>query len=1021
MKKNMIFAAAAALLLPVVSCQREVATPDEIPGQKISIRASIADLSTKVDFAPTYDATYGKPLSMVLTWEDGDALRVYDHADRSRYSDFELDDECIGLKSGTFSGTPVMADSYDVEVIHGSFDYDDQSQPSDGVTTNLKYLASATDVDDIAEISFSSFSSVLAITAQMPSSAIAGTIKSVDVKASAAIFNGGNTLSITFDSVGDAGADGLIRFFATLPEGNTAIPGGTTLLMKFNAPGEDHDVYTRFMTLPATTFTAKKLNTINVSARNSASYANASATAIGEESNPYLIGDKYQLDKMRDLLVKDERVYFKMVDDVDLDKYPWAPVNFSADYQIDFDGNGHTISNLSIDNSSGTYDFSGFFGLLHGFVHSVTFDNANVTGGAKISGIVAGRSGASSYAADLRHVIVRNSTLTSSNNYVGGLIGYVKKSNTISYCKVENTTISSTAGNVNPSLVGGLIGELTPNAGTNISDCSAENVTITGGCTNTNRSGLGGLIGRINDVNVIISRCHTTGTLTSGSTNNVGGLVGFITSTGNSISNCYSTCTISRGYTYAGGLVGQCGADAGLTIDRCFASGSIVWKGGYGGKGGLIGAILGSGVTLKNSVAWNSNISGGHDLTDESSGAVVGYTHPNCVLTDNYRKPGMTFNGLFWAPSSSFDHTNVNGSSPALMRIPDPVDESALVTGTTTDFSNASLKKCFAYHGKHLSAGAEVETSDKYGWISDDIPGGSEPTPPSDPESPSYTGANVWGLGTTTEIVEGVTWTNYHGTWQGRIREINIITTTLNDHNKLRIYYNYTDDGKLYLNEKCTYVSNAVAATNGSMTSQFVRVDDRIKGAARAVDPWVCNAALTIDGDDVDIAKVADCYDAATLPNSTVSCAGPLLVWKGNTLTAPDEWLDTDTEEWLTTEHPRTAIGINKEGTKLIQVTVDGRWESGSDDSKKAYGMSTDLLARLMTELGCYKAMNLDGGGGTQMWVYGKGDVHNFVNHPHNSWPEYGTDPAYYYWIKDNEVARRAACCAVYIQSDLKR
>lgn len=1016
MKKNMIFAAAAALLLPVVSCQREVATPDEIPGQRISIRASIADLSTKVDFAPTYDATYGKPLSMVLTWEDGDALRVYDHADRSRYSDFELDNECIGLKSGTFSGTPVMADSYDVEVIHGSFDYADQSQPSDGVTTNLKYLASATDVDDIAEISFSSFSSVLAITAQMPSSAIAGTIKSVEVKASSAIFNGGNTLSITFESVGDAGADGLIRFFATLPQGNTAIPTGTTLLMKFYAPGEDHDVYTRFMTLPATTFTAKKLNTINVSARNSASYANASSTGIGGETNPYLIGDKYQMEAMGSFMVADETTWFKMLDDIDLNGVDWVPLNdqSSSPKKIDFDGCGHTISNLTVGSSN---NYPSFFGYLAGRVQNVVFDNATITCGdskEQSGGVVAGYIGGNSNQGDCSNVTIRNSSITSGGGsaYVAGLGARIGKSGEIRNCHVINTSVSTATSG---SCVGGLLSYIASNSTMTISGCSAENVTITAGGHYA-----GGLVAQIVSNNpVTIYKCHTTGSINrSSSGRHFGGLVGSIQSADVRIANCYSTCSVT-GYQFNGGLVGSFFNGGTGTIDHCFASGNIS-DAGNSGDGGLVGTVEAAGTTITNSIAWNSSIAPRrYGDANYSSGAVVGRTHPNTNLQNNYRKPGMSLTA-YWVPSAEFDHPNsqLNDGTYYIWKIGADLDEANGDYTTATSLSTPL--GLWAYHGKHLPNTTTVTPDNEYGWAaSPEIAG--IPEPAADPESPSYTGTNVWGLGTTTEIVEGVTWTNYHGTWQGRIREINIITTTLNDHNKLRIYYNYSDDGKLYLNEKCTYVSNAVAATNGSMTSQFVRVDDRIKGAARAVDPWVCNAALTIDGDDVDIVKVADCYDAATLPNSTVSCAGPLLVWKGNTLTAPDEWLDADTEEWLTTEHPRTAIGINKEGTKLIQVTVDGRWESGSDDSKKAYGMSTDLLAELMTELGCYKAMNLDGGGGTQMWVYGKGDVHNFVNHPFNSWPVYGTEPAINYWIKDNEVARRAACCAVYIQSDLKR
>ena len=209
------------------------------------------------------------------------------------------------------------------------------------------------------------------------------------------------------------------------------------------------------------------------------------------------------------------------------------------------------------------------------------------------------------------------------------------------------------------------------------------------------------------------------------------------------------------------------------------------------------------------------------------------------------------------------------------------------------------------------------------------------------------------------------------------------------------------------------------------MTSQFVRVNDVIKTSGNdADDEWQHNCALTINGDVVDIVKVTNNFEASTLASNTVSCAGPLLVWKGNKLSASAEWLAADTDKWLTNGNkaggqPRTAIGINKEGTKVIQVTVDGRWTSGSD-SQKAYGMSTDLLAQLMAELGCYKAMNLDGGGGSQMWVYGQGDIHNIVNHPYNTWPVYGTDPVTYTWIKNGEVARRTTNCAVYVYSDLK-
>ncbi|HEX2926704.1 MAG TPA: phosphodiester glycosidase family protein [Ruminiclostridium sp.] len=60
------------------------------------------------------------------------------------------------------------------------------------------------------------------------------------------------------------------------------------------------------------------------------------------------------------------------------------------------------------------------------------------------------------------------------------------------------------------------------------------------------------------------------------------------------------------------------------------------------------------------------------------------------------------------------------------------------------------------------------------------------------------------------------------------------------------------------------------------------------------------------------------------------------------------------------TRAPRTAIGTSKDGKTLIVATVDGRI-SGS------IGMTQAELASYMHELGCYNALNLDGGGSTTL------------------------------------------------------
>jgi hypothetical protein len=63
--------------------------------------------------------------------------------------------------------------------------------------------------------------------------------------------------------------------------------------------------------------------------------------------------------------------------------------------------------------------------------------------------------------------------------------------------------------------------------------------------------------------------------------------------------------------------------------------------------------------------------------------------------------------------------------------------------------------------------------------------------------------------------------------------------------------------------------------------------------------------------------------------------------------------------------HPRTAIGFNQDSTKVFFVTVDGRQPTLS------VGMSYDQLATYLLSIGCYQAVNLDGGGSTTMVVRG--------------------------------------------------
>lgn len=95
--------------------------------------------------------------------------------------------------------------------------------------------------------------------------------------------------------------------------------------------------------------------------------------------------------------------------------------------------------------------------------------------------------------------------------------------------------------------------------------------------------------------------------------------------------------------------------------------------------------------------------------------------------------------------------------------------------------------------------------------------------------------------------------------------------------------------------------------------------------------------------------------------------AGPRLVKNGSVfLTSKEEKFPSDI---TTGRAPRTAVGVTKEGHMILFV-VDGRQSS-------SIGMTLQELAQFMQELGAVDAMNLDGGGSSEMVINGRN-----VNHP---------------------------------------
>ena len=607
MKKTFVFALCCALA--AFSCTQKVDISIEAPqdepaaGKVVTISATLSDELTKVAFDPTYDG--GKPTSLALAWAAGDQIRIYNNADRSKYEDFTLAEGSVGQQKGCFSGETTKlagATAFDVEVIGGEgFDYASQTQPADGVTTDLKYLASVTNIADYSTIEFTSFNSVLAITAKMPSIAAAAAVKSVDITASADIFAGGNTLTITLETPGSE--DDILNFYATLPQGDQAIVAGTTLIVKFNAPGTDHTVYTRYIELPASTFTSKKLNTININASNSASYANASTASIGTESNPYLIGDAYQLAAINGYASTSSTTYIKMVSDVDMTGVTHTPINKSVSgYKIvvDFDGNNKTISNLK----------THLFYVFKGSIKDLTLDNSSTTSRGLFAEFCQGTGHS------MTNVSITNGTITSSSAYTGGLIGRINNGTagqttvTITDCSVSDTDVTvNQKDSKDNTCNGGFIG-------------SAEDKVVLSGCRFSGGTVVsygayvGGLIGKLIGDGSTVTNCYATGNVTSTATSTycyTGGLIGLINK-GVTIQRCYASCVITVNKAGDGAFIGLIDASGtAVSITNCYASGSLT-AAGCNYIGGFVGLIQSSIASLSVTNCYtNSNISGKND------------------------------------------------------------------------------------------------------------------------------------------------------------------------------------------------------------------------------------------------------------------------------------------------------------------------------------------------------------------------------------------------------------------------
>ena len=493
----------------------------------------------------------------------------------------------------------------------------------------------------------------------------------------------------------------------------------------------------------AMAFEAGKVNVIDLKIRDKDVDVVRYAGGTGVEGDPFLIANAEHMVHMNEDLTNGKTLYFKLIDDIDMTGVTWVPANYVAvsgvfNKGVDFDGNNHKISNLDCASTN----YPSLFGVLYGAVKDLTIDGANIHGSGK-AGVLGGYLGTGDYSATVTNVTVQNSTITGTG-YAGGLGGQVGAKSTITGCKVKNTTISSSG-----QRVGGMFGQLdnkgstisnnaveavtlsgTNNVGgfvgvcyNSISDCTSTGGTVTHTVANSKEVSLGGFAGHIEGAAVTISGCSTSTVINMTlQGRSVGGFVGVMK--GATIERCFATGDVIATYRNVGGFVGlmQPASIGPCTIRNCYSTGKVKansYLGGFAGlmdagegsitdcyssgdvestsfmAGGFYGIIQSAGLTITHCAAWPGEVKAATiGAGNWSSGAFAGVAFPTCTLTDNYRNPSATYT-MYWVPAADFQHPNVSSTHPLTDMDGNEMED----TGVTSNSANTHYPQ-YPYHGK---------------------------------------------------------------------------------------------------------------------------------------------------------------------------------------------------------------------------------------------------------------------------------------------------------------------------------
>ena len=237
-----------------------------------------------------------------------------------------------------------------------------------------------------------------------------------------------------------------------------------------------------------------------------------------------------------------------------------------------------------------------------------------------------------------------------SGDVYAGLFGYLGSDATVKNLGMIDSEISATSTN-NSAYSGGIAG---CNEGTikNCYNTGAVTVSVTVNLTDIGGFAYSG--GIAGDNSGTIENCYNTGAVTVTDANNFAFTGGIAGENKRLITNCYNTGSITstsvKGIVHSGGIAGQnYGYSGKVTIENCYNTGAVTTKstavniGAISTSGGIAGYVFGSYGEATITNCYNTgNVTTTSTDKDAYSGGIAGWNDSNATITNCYNTGNVT-------------------------------------------------------------------------------------------------------------------------------------------------------------------------------------------------------------------------------------------------------------------------------------------------------------------------------------------------------------------------------------------